>query len=154
MLEFNSDQVAALAEIDAKAFVSRVAADLASENPALAAEPTLPVRLWQAFTAARLLGIERDDNLVAFLHMETYASKFYEQPAVRNWLTRPGRPPDERLHDYFRVVQWKIDNPEFNGGISNGSSGGAGNRGSRDSGRSVAAGWGRLIGWRRRGGNG
>ena len=108
MLELTTEQVAALAEIDAKRFIEGVRADLCKDDPKLADDPMLPSRLWRAFKAARGFGIERDENIVAFLRVEAYAPGFYEKLAVRTWLTRPGRSADERFHDYLRVMRWKI----------------------------------------------
>lgn len=123
MLELTIEQVAALAEIDAKRFVDGVRADLCNDDPKLADDVTLFSRLGKAFKAARGLGIERDENLVAFLRIETYAPGFYEQRAIRAWLTRPGRSADERFHDYMRVMRWKIEHPEFRGGLNYGGVG-------------------------------
>ena len=153
MLELTTEQVAALAEIGAKGFVDGVRADLCKDDPKLADDATLSSRLWRAFKAAREPGIERDENLVAFLRIEAYAPGFYEQPAIRAWLTRPGRSADERFHDYLRVVRWKIEHPEFQGGLSNGGSGNTVNRGSSDGARSgLGARWRSFIG--RGGGSG
>lgn len=155
MLELTTEQVAALADIDAKRFVDGVRADLCKDDPKLVADPTLSARLWKAFKAARELGIERDENLVAFLRIEAYAPNFYEQPGIRTWLTRPGRSADERFHDYLRVVRWKIEHPEFQGGLNNGGSGGTGNRGGGDSTWSgLGARWRSFIGRGGGGGNG
>jgi hypothetical protein len=125
MLELTTEQVAALAEIDAKRFVEVVCVDLCKDDPKLADDATLSSRLWRAFKAAREIGIERDESLVAFLRVEAYSPGFYEQPAIRAWLTRPGRTADERFHDYMRVVRWHIEHPEFQGGLNNGGSGGS-----------------------------
>lgn len=147
MLELTTEQVAALAEFDARRFVEGVRADLCKDNPKLADDTTLSSRLWKAFRAAREFGIERDENLVAFLRTEAYAPSFYEQPAIRAWLTRPGRSADERFHDYMRVVRWKVEHPEFQGGLNNGGSGGTGDRGrSGSTWASLGARWRGFIG--------
>ncbi|MFG6892129.1 hypothetical protein [Burkholderia pseudomallei] len=147
MLELTIEQVAALAEIDAKGFVARVREDLVRNDPKLANDPTLAGRLWHAFTAARSLGIRDDSNLVAFLRIEAYAPGFYEKPATRVWLTRPGRSADERFHDYLRVMRWRIEHPEFVGGLTYG---GITRAGSGSSGHgawaSLGARWRRLVG--------
>ncbi|MEX3956889.1 hypothetical protein [Trinickia sp. EG282A] len=143
MLELTTEQIAALAEIDAKRFVEGVRVDLCNDDPKLADDATLSSRLWRAFKAAREIGIQRDENLVAFLRVEAYAPGFYEQPAIRAWLTRPGRTPDERFHDYMRVVRWHIEHPEFEGGLNNGGSGG-----SDDSGGSASPWSGLGARWR------
>ncbi|MGG1944686.1 hypothetical protein AB1286_07745 [Trinickia sp. NRRL B-1857] len=155
MLELTTEQVAALADIDAKRFVEGVRADLCKQEPKLADDPTLSSRLWRAFKAARALGIERDENLAAFLRIEAYAPSFYEQPAIRAWLTRPGRSADERFHDYLRVMRWKIEHPEFRGGMNNGRSGGSGDRGgSGGPWANLGARWRGFIGRSSGGGNG
>jgi len=152
MLELTSEQVAGLAEIDARGYVERVRQDLVKADPKLADDSTLPTRLWNAYVAARQLGIQSDENVAAFLRIEAYAPKFYEKPATRAWLTRPGRSADERFHDYFRVIKWRIEHPEYDGGSRNGGLGSTGNR-SSSSGTwaGLGARWRRLVG---RGGTG
>ncbi|WP_433693746.1 hypothetical protein [Paraburkholderia phenoliruptrix] len=155
MLELTAEQVAALAEIDAKRFVEGVRADLCEDDPKLADDPTLPSRLWRAFKAVREFGIERDENLIEFLRVEAYSRGFYEQPAIRAWLTRPGRSADERFHDYMRVVRWHIEHPEFQGGLNNGGSGGSiDNGGSASPWSGLGARWRSFIGRGSGGGNG
>ncbi|MBB5546565.1 hypothetical protein A8H39_02060 [Paraburkholderia fungorum] len=155
MLDLNAEQVAALAEIDAKGFVQGMCGDLVKENPKLAADPALASRLWRAYKAARELGIQEDDNLVAFLRVEAYAPNFYEQPATRAWIARPGRSADVRFHDYLRVMRWRIEHPEFVGGVTYGEpnravSGGSGGRAWTGPG----AWWRSLIGRSGNGGDG
>lgn len=155
MLELTTEQVAALADIDAKGFVKGVREDLVKDDPKLAEDPTLAERLWRAYKAARELGIREDGNLVAFLRVEAYAPSFYNKPATRAWLTRPGRSADERFHDYLRVMRWRIEHPEFVGGLSYGGdtrtrSGVSG----RESWTSLGARWRSLVGRSGNGGNG
>lgn len=133
MLELSIEQVAGLAEIDARSFVARVRDDLLLDDPKLGSDQGLAGRLWQAFSAARALGIRDDINLVAFLRIEAYAPGFHERPATLAWLMRPGRPADERFHDYLRVMRWRIEHPGNVGGLTDGGtlragSGGGGNR--------------------------
>ncbi|WP_244105508.1 hypothetical protein [Burkholderia ambifaria] len=152
MLELTDEQVAGLAEIDARGYVERTRQDLVKADPKLADDSTLPTRLWNAYVAARRIGIQSDENVAAFLRIEAYAPKFYEKPATRAWLSRPGRSVDERFHDYFRVIKWRIEHPEYNGGSRNG---GLGSTDNRSSGSGAWAGlgarWRRLVG---RGGTG
>lgn len=153
MLELTAEQVAGLAEIDARGFVARVREDLVREDPKLGDDRTLPERLWRAFKAARELGIRDDDNLVAFLRIEAYAPGFYDKPATRAWLTRPGRSADERFHDYLRVMRWKIQHPDYVGGLTDGRTHRAGSGGSSDGAwAGIGARWRSLIG--RSGGSG
>jgi hypothetical protein len=63
MLELTAEQVAALAEVDAKGFVERVRDDLVKADPRLAEDSALSRRLWRAFRAVRAFGILDDDNL-------------------------------------------------------------------------------------------
>jgi hypothetical protein len=91
MLELTSEQVAGLAGIDARGYIERVRQDLVKADPKLADDSTLSTRLWNAYVAARQLGIQADANVEAFLHIEAYAPSFYTKPATRTWLTRPGR---------------------------------------------------------------
>jgi len=154
MLELTIEQVAVLTEIDANGFVRGVLGDLMNEDPKLADDPTLEARLWRAYKAARGLGINDDDNLVAFLRVEAYVPNFYDQPATRTWLTRPGRSADVRFHDYLRVMRWRIEHPEFVGGMTYGgttraASGVSGGRAWTSSG----SWWRSLIGRSGNGGN-
>lgn len=153
MLELNAEQVAGLAEIDARGFVARVREDLVRDDPKLGEDRTLPERLWRAFKAARELGIRDDDNLVAFLRIEAYAPEFYDKPATRAWLMRPGRSADERFHDYLRVMRWKIQHPDYVGGLTDGGTHRTGSGGSSDGAwAGLGARWRSLIG--RGGGSG
>ena len=155
MLELTVDQVAALAEIDAKGFVERVRVDLIGAAPRLAEDTTPAPRLWRAFQAARQFGIREDDNLVSFLRIEAYAPGFYGKPSARAWLTRPGRSADERFHDYLRVMRWRIEHPEFDGGLNDGgdtrTGGGSGRSGTW---AGLGARWRRLVGRSGNGGHG
>ncbi|MGU7775523.1 hypothetical protein ACV229_35820 [Burkholderia sp. MR1-5-21] len=155
MLELTSEQVAGLAEIDARGYVERARQDLVKADPKLAEDGTLSTRLWNAYIAARQLGIQSDENVAAFLRIESYAPKFYERPATRAWLTRPGRSADERFHDYLRVMKWRIEHQDDKGGAEHGGIGGAGDR-SGDSGTwtSLGSRWNRLIGRGRSGRDG
>nr|WP_077162017.1 hypothetical protein [Burkholderia sp. M701] len=154
MLELTNEQVAALADIDAKGFVSRIAEDLVRADPDFARDPTLIHRLWRAFRATQQLGIREDDNLVEFLRIESHAPGFYDRPALQTWLTRPGRTVDERFRDYLSVVRWKIQHPEFAGGLTYGEPTLAGNRGSsRGAWAGLATSWRRFVGRNGRSGN-
>ncbi|WP_080416404.1 hypothetical protein [Burkholderia ubonensis] len=153
MLELTSEQIAGLAAIDARGYVDGVRRDLVNENPKLADDNTLPTRLWNAYLAARRLGIQSDQNVVAFLRLEAYSPNFYDKPATRTWLTRPGRSADERFHDFLRVMKWRIEHPEFNGRSPNGRIGSTGHRSSNSRARTgLGTRWRSLIG--RNGGSG
>ncbi|KVU65713.1 hypothetical protein WK72_18110 [Burkholderia ubonensis] len=153
MLELTSEQVAGLAEIDARGYVERVRLDLVKGDARLVDDGTLPTRLWNAYVAARQLGIQSDDNVEAFLRIEAYAPSFYMKPATRAWFTRPGRSPDERFHDYFRVMKWRIEHPEYNGGLENGGSTSTAERSNRGAWAGIGASWRRLVGWGSSGGD-
>ncbi|KGS50098.1 hypothetical protein X992_6264 [Burkholderia pseudomallei MSHR5492] len=153
MLELSAEQVAGLAQIDERGFVERVRQDLVKENPAFADDGGLSSRLWTAYRAARTFGIERDENVVAFLRLEAYAPGFYEKPATKAWLTRPGRSADARFHDYLRVIKWRIEHPD--GGLEHGGIGISGNRsGGGRAWADLGARWRRLVGRGDGGGNG
>ena len=83
MLELTSEQVAGLAEIDARGYVERVRLDLVKADPKLADDSTLSTRLWNAYLAARKLGIHADENVEAFLRIEAYAPSFYTNSHAR-----------------------------------------------------------------------
>ncbi|WP_244138764.1 MULTISPECIES: hypothetical protein [Burkholderia] len=155
MLELTGEQIAGLAEIDARGYVERTRLDLIKADPKLADDGTLPTRLWNAYVAARRLGIQSDENVAAFLRIEAYAPKFYEKPATRAWLTRPGRSADERFHDYLRVIKWRIEHPQDNGGSRDGGIGSTGDRsGGGGAWATIGARWRSLVGRGGSGGNG
>ena len=155
MLELTSEQVAGLAEIDARGYVECTRQDLVKADPKLADDGTLTTRLWSAYIAGGQLGIESDENVAAFLRIEAYAPKFYERPATRAWLTRPGRSADERFHDYLRVMKWRIEHQNNKEGAEHGGIRSTGDR-SGDSGTwtSLGSRWNRLIGRGRSGRDG
>lgn len=153
MLELTSEQVAGLAEIAGRGYVERVRQDLVKADPKLADDSALSARLWSAYVAARQLGIRADENVEAFLRIEAYAPSFYTKPATHAWLTRPGRSPDERFHDYFRVIKWRVEHPEYNGGLENGSSTSTTGGGIGGTWAGLGASWRRLVGRGRTGGD-
>ncbi|WP_242468240.1 hypothetical protein [Burkholderia plantarii] len=147
MLELTGEQVAGLAEIDARGYVERIRQDLVESDPKLANDTTLPLRLFKAYRAAQRLGIRQEDNVAAFLRLEAYGPDFYERPATRAWLTKSGHPADERFHDYLRVMKWRIEHPNYDRGHQDGVS-----RDPADRGSSGGV-WSRLAGrWRSAGG--
>ncbi|WP_239468898.1 MULTISPECIES: hypothetical protein [unclassified Burkholderia] len=155
MLELTSEQVAGLTQIDARGYVERVRQDLVKVDPKLADDSTLSTRLWNAYVAARQLGIQSDENVAAFLRIEAYAPKFYEKPATRAWMTRPGRSADERFHDYFRVIKWRIEHSEYDRRSIDGGVRGTDNRsGSSGAWAAIGARWRSLVGRGSSGGNG
>lgn len=154
MLELTSEQIAGLAEIDARGYVKRVRQELVKADPKLADDSTLSTRLWNAYIAARRLDIHADENVEAFLRIEAYAPSFYTKPATRAWLTRPGRSPDRRFHDYLRVIKWRVEHPEYNGGLEHGSSTSTTGGGIGRTWAGLSASWRRLVGRDRTGGNG
>lgn len=106
-LEFTSQQLAGLSEIDAHTFVLGVQQDLLREYPGLP-QHGLTERMLAALKAARILGIDIDANLVDFLQTEALVPDFYSQLGFRSWMARPGRPPDQRFQDYMQVMQWQM----------------------------------------------
>ncbi|VFR31788.1 Conserved domain protein [plant metagenome] len=106
-LEFTSQQLAGLGEIDAEIFVLGVQQDLLSEYPGLP-QAGLTARLSASLKAARGLGIAANANLVDFLKTEALVPGFYTQPGFGAWMAKPGRPPDQRFHDYMQVMQWQM----------------------------------------------
>ncbi|WP_258167914.1 hypothetical protein [Paraburkholderia sp. BL21I4N1] len=125
MIELTSEQVAALADVDAKGFVERVRQALMSEEPELVNTAFLWARLWRAFNVARGIGIREDAHLIEFLRLEAYSPSFYEKPAMRAWIKRSGHSADERFHDFLCVLRWRIEHPEFVGGLTYGDDTGA-----------------------------
>ncbi|WP_333983182.1 hypothetical protein [Burkholderia gladioli] len=128
MLTLSSEQFAAMAGIDAKNYIERIRHAFVTENAPLAADHTLSDRLWRAYIAAQEIGISTDENVAAFLRLEAFSPGFYQRPATRRWLTRPGRHPDERFHDYLRVIRWHINHPDYLRGNHNGRNGSTSHR--------------------------
>ncbi|MEN5065898.1 hypothetical protein [Achromobacter aegrifaciens] len=106
VLEFTPQQVAGLCAIDAKGFLHGVEQDILRDYPGLA-EAGLSERLATALAQARALGIDDDANLVDFLRTEALVPGFYEQPGFLAWIRKPGRPADQRFHDYMQVMKWQ-----------------------------------------------
>ena len=44
----------------------------------------------------------------AFLRTEALVSGFYKQLGLRRWMEKPGRPADQRFHDFMQVMQWQL----------------------------------------------
>ncbi|MGE8634600.1 MAG: hypothetical protein ACN6P8_13775 [Achromobacter piechaudii] len=105
-LELSPQQVAGLCAIDAKGFVQAVEQDIGRDYPGLA-RAGLTERLTAALAHARALGIDEDANLVDFLRTEALVPGFYKQPGLRRWMEKPGRPPDQRFHDFMQVMRWQ-----------------------------------------------
>lgn len=106
-LELTPQQVEGLCAIDAKGFVQSVQQDILRECPGLALS-RLTERLTAALAQARALGIDDDANLVDFLRTEAMVPGFYTQPGLRFWMERPGRPADQRFHDFMQVMRWHM----------------------------------------------
>ncbi|KVG23010.1 hypothetical protein [Burkholderia ubonensis] len=152
-LNLTPAHLSALAAGEARNFVDGVRRDLVKADPALAQDIDLPNRLWDAYQAARSVGIKDSEHLVQFLKVEAYSPGFYAKPATRAWLTKPGRSADERFHVYVQEVTWRSQHPDSLKGVPHGStvyppidsrSGG--------SGAGIVSYWKRLIG--RDGGSG
>jgi len=106
-LEFTPQQVEGLCAIDAKGFVQTVKQDILRDYPGIASAG-LTERLAAALAQARALGIEEDENLVDFLRTEALVPGFYKQPGLRRWMKKPGRPADQRFHDFMQVMRWQL----------------------------------------------
>lgn len=106
-LELTPEQVEGLCAIDAKGFVQTVERDILRDYPGLPAA-RLTERLAAAFAHARAMGIEEDANLVDFLRTEALVPGFYKQPGLRRWMEKPGRPADQRFHDFVQVMRWQL----------------------------------------------
>lgn len=146
-LNLTPAHLSALAEGDARNFVDGVRRDLLKADPALAQDIDLHNRLWEAYLAARALGIQDSEHLVQFLKVEAYSPGFYAKPATHAWLTKPGRSADERFHVYVQEVTWRSKHPDSLKGVPHGSSinPGAGS-GSDGGGSGLVSYWQRLVG--------
>ncbi|RQZ70133.1 hypothetical protein [Burkholderia sp. Bp9004] len=146
-LNLTPAHLSALAEGEARNFVDGVRRDLIKADPALGQDIDLHNRLWDAYRAARSFGIQDSDHLVQFLKVEAYSPNFYDKPATRAWLTKPGRSADERFHVYVQEVIWRSQHPDSLKGVPHGgtidssSDGGGGG-----SGAGLGSYWKRLVG--------
>lgn len=113
--------LSALATGEARNFVDGVRRDLIKADPTLEQDIDLHNRLWEAYQAARALGIQDSEHLVQFLKVEAYSPSFYAKPAARAWLTKPGRSADERFHVYVQEVTWRSQHPDSLKGVPHGS---------------------------------
>ena len=76
-----------------------MAIDLVRQFPELGSDERLLERLNTAYAAALAFGLESAEARVQFLYYEAFAPRFYELPAVRAWLTKPGSTVDQRWRD-------------------------------------------------------
>ncbi len=106
-LELTSQQVAGLCAIDEKGFVQAVEQDIVRDYPGLS-RAGLTERLVSALAQARAMGVDEDTNLVDFLRTEALVPGFYKQPGLRRWMEKPGRPADQRFHDFVQVMRWQL----------------------------------------------
>ncbi|MBD9380029.1 hypothetical protein IB258_02190 [Achromobacter sp. ACM02] len=61
------------------------------------------------FTPQQVAGLCAIDAK-GFLHgveQEALVPGFYEQPGFLAWIRKPGRPADQRFHDYMQVMKWQ-----------------------------------------------
>ena len=106
MLELDASQRRALQALNETSFVERVRLELLREQPELGAEPDLARRMLRALRVAQQWGV--DDKLMGqFIRLEAAAPGFHEQPAVKAWITRPGRSASQRFADYVCMVRWR-----------------------------------------------
>ncbi|PRF99687.1 hypothetical protein C6Q14_22590 [Burkholderia ambifaria] len=148
-LNLTPAHVSALAEGEARNFVDGVRRDLLKADPALAQDIDLHNRLWDAYRVARSLGIQDSEHLVQFLKIEAYSPHFYEKPAAKAWLMKPGRSADERFHVYVQEVTWRSQHPDSLKGVPNGGTvNPPSDSRSGGSGAGIVGYWKRIIGGR------
>jgi hypothetical protein len=107
MIEFTTEQAAALQRLNEQGYLRALRDDLVRRWPGLADDGTLPERLADAFQAARKLGIHSDDGMFEFLDTEAITPGFYERPGVAYWLKKPGADAEQRLRDLMAVARWR-----------------------------------------------
>ena len=106
MLEFAARQVQAVQALNELSFVERVRLELLRDKPEQGAQPDLAQRMLCALRVAQQWGV--DDKLMGeFVRLEAAAPGFHEQPAVKAWITRPGRSASQRFADYLCLVRWR-----------------------------------------------
>ncbi len=106
MLELAAGQRQALQGLNETSFVERVRLELLGDRPELGAQPDLAQRMLRALRVAQHWGV--DDKLMGeFVRLEAAAPGFHAQPAVKAWITRPGRSASQRFADYLCLVRWR-----------------------------------------------
>ncbi len=109
MREETNQQENDLVVSDGRVFVTAVRDSVVSTTPALGDDPGLFDRLVQAYDEARRIGLIEDDLLAEFLFLEIEAPGFYRQPAIVNWLKKPGASIDDRFRDLLDMLRKKLE---------------------------------------------
>ena len=108
MLELTEDQLRQLRQHEHEGFVSRVRADIVREFPDVDSDG-LQQRLLVAHDRALRFGLESAAARTQFLFQEAFAPRFYEQPAIAAWLTRPGEHPNQRWKDFMALTRARVE---------------------------------------------
>ncbi|PPK41974.1 hypothetical protein B0G57_12369 [Trinickia symbiotica] len=93
---------------DERGFVTAVRNCIVSAHPKLGDDPELLDRLTMAYDEGKRMGLTEDELLAKFLWLETEVPGFYGQPAISNWLEKPGAPVDDRFKDLLAVLRKKL----------------------------------------------
>lgn len=108
MLELTEAQLQQMRQHEHAGFVGRVHAELLTNFPELASDPSLQQRLSVAHDRALALGLDSGQARTQFLYQEAFTPGFSEQPAVTAWLRRPGASPEQRWHDFMALAKARL----------------------------------------------
>lgn len=109
MLTFSAAQWQAIRDDETHRFVAAVADQLLASRPELRDQrPALLERLKAMHRLASEVGLQSTPDVIRLLHLAADASSLHRDPALKAWLTRPGRSPEQRLADVLAVVDWKL----------------------------------------------
>jgi hypothetical protein len=113
VIQFSTEEWARLCAADERNFVLTIKQDIVRDRPDLVSDTQLLGRLNAAYDEAKRLGFVDDGHTVQFLYMESVDSEFYKRPAVARWLSKPGRPPEQRFNTMLDVARGKLREKQF-----------------------------------------
>jgi len=105
MLELSEAQLAQLDTMEERQYLAALREKIVSEFPALAGDRSLASRLEQARRHALAMGFVDGPPITQFVYLEACAPGFYRQPAIHAWLTKPGKPVEQRFADLNALVK-------------------------------------------------
>ncbi len=108
MLKLSEGQLAKLDELEKMQYVGEVHNSIIKDHPEYAGDTTLRDRLEQAYRHAVLLGFVNGEAITQFLYYEAFAPRFYREPAINAWLTKPGQPVEQRFADLLANMKAKL----------------------------------------------
>jgi len=112
MLTFDESQWRALQNCDARQFVATVCDQFLANRPELVATPGREVilgRMQAAHDYAESIGFSSTPHIVWLMYMAADGPAIIDDPAIENYLRKPGSTPEQRLDDVAAVMQKKLE---------------------------------------------